>query len=119
MALKTQFYATGEREYVAQLTYEREGRAGRGYYASICSCAVVERPGYVWSIKTTPTDGTYCRALLVEVKRASDKAAQKAARAFGAWCEAYFYAEGLSADKCTAKEAADLLRRRREQGADD
>ena len=35
MAIKTQFYATGEREYIAQLTYEREGRAGRGYYASI------------------------------------------------------------------------------------
>ena len=119
MAIKTQFYATGEREYIAQLTYEREGRAGRGYYASICACAVVEMPGFGWSFKTTPTDGTYCRALLVEVKRASDKAAYEAARVFDAWCEAYFYAEGLAADKCTAQEAADRLRRRREQGADD
>ena len=119
MQLKTQFYATGEREYIAQLTYERDGRAGRGYYASICACDVVEMPGFGWSFKTTPTDGTYCRALLVEVKRASDKAAQKAELAFDAWCEAYFYAEGLSADKCTAQEAADLLRRRREQDADD
>ena len=46
MALKTQFYATGEREYIAQLTYEREGRAGRGYYAAMCACDVVEMPGF-------------------------------------------------------------------------
>ena len=119
MALKTQFYATGEREYIAQLTYERDGRAGRGYYASICACAVVEMPGFGWSFKTTPTDGTYCCALLVEVKRASDKAAHKAALAFPAWCEAYFYAEGEAAVQCTAQEAADMFRKRREQAADD
>ena len=119
MAMKTQFYATGEREYIAQLTYEREGRSGRGYYASICACGVVEMPGFGWSFKTTPTDGTYCCALLVEVKRASDKAAQKAALAFDAWCEAYFYAEGLTADKCTAQEAADRFSQRSEQDADD
>ena len=28
MALKTQFCATGEREYIARLTYEREKHAG-------------------------------------------------------------------------------------------
>ena len=117
MTIKTQFYATGEREYIAQLTYERDGRAGRGYYASICACDVVEMPGFGWSFKTTPTDGTYCSALLVEVKRASDKAAQKAAQVFPAWCEAYFYAEGESADQCTAKEAADLFKKRRDQDA--
>lgn len=118
MALKTQFYATGEREYIAQLTYEREGRAGRGYYASICACAVVEMPGFGWSFKTTPTDGTYCRALLVQVKRASDKAAQEAAQAFNAWCEAYFDAEGAAAYKCTAQEAADQRRYRMEKSAE-
>ena len=119
MAMKTQFYATGEREYIAQLTYDRDGRAGRGYYASIFACGVVEMPGFGWSFKTTPTDGTYCRALLVEVKRASDKAAQEAARVFDAWCEAYFFAEGLAADKCTAHEAAERFSRRMEQDADD
>ena len=118
MAIKTQFYATGDREYIAQLTYERDGRAGRGYYASICACDVVEMPGFGWTFRTTPTDGTYCSALIVEVKRASDKAAQKAAQLFGAWCEAYFYAEGAAAVQCTAQEAADLFRKRMEQGAD-
>ena len=119
MAMKTQFYATDEREYIAHITYDRNGRAGRGYYANICACDVVEMPGFGWSFKTTPTDGTYCSALLVEVKRASDKAAHEAARVFDAWCEAYFYAEGLTADKCTAQEAAERLSRRREQDADD
>lgn len=117
MALKTQFYATGEREYIAQLTYEREGRAGRGYYASICACDVVEMLGFGWSFKTTPTDGTYCRALLVEVKRASDKAAQEAARAFEAWCESYFDAINAAAYKCTAQEAADQRRYRMDKSA--
>ena len=119
MALKTQFYATDEREYIANLTYERDGRAGRGYYASICACAVVEMPGFGWSVKTTPTDGTYCIARILEVKRASDKAAHEAERAFDAWCEAYFYADGFPADKCTAQEAADRLSSRMEQAADD
>ena len=117
MALKTQFFATGEREYIAQLTYEREGRAGRGYYAAICACDVVEMPGFGWTFRTTPTDGTYCRALLVEVKRASDKAAQEAARAFEAWCESYFDAINAAAYKCTAQEAADQRRSRMDKSA--
>ena len=54
----------------------------------------------------------------MEVKRASDKAAAEAARAFDAWCEAYFDAEGAAAYRCTAQEAADQLRYRREKSAD-
>ena len=115
MALKTQFYATGDREYIAQLSYEREGRAGRGYYASICACAVVEMEGFGWSFKTSPFDGTYSGALLLEVRRASDKAAQEAARVFEAWCEAYFDAVGASAYRCTAQEAAEQRRYRMER----
>lgn len=119
MALKTQFYAAGDREYIAQLTYEREGRAGRGYYAAICACDVVEMPGFGWSFKTSPFDGTYSGALLVQVKRASDKAAQEAARVFEAWCESYFDAIGAAAYKCTAQEAADQRRYRMEKSAAD
>lgn len=115
MALQNVYYTTGAQEFAARLSYEVNGRDGRGYYAAIQAVRIVEMEGFGYSLTTEPYDGSYSRALLVPVKRAGSKAAEEAARIFPAWCEAYFKARGLEADQCTVSEAARMLERRRER----
>lgn len=112
---ENRYYTTGAQEFAARLSYDRDGRSGRGYYAAIQAVRIVKMEGF-YSLTVEPFDGSYSSALLVPVKRASDKAAAEAARIFPAWCSAYFTARGLDAVECTAEDAAKLLEMR---GVDD
>lgn len=116
---ENRYYTTGAQEFAARLSYDRDGRSGRsgrGYYAAIQAVRIVKMEGFGYSLTVEPFDGSYSSALLVPVKRASDKAAAEAARIFPAWCSAYFTARGLDAVECTAEDAAKLLEMR---GVDD